>query len=431
MLGNKEVIFMKKTYLIYILVIITCLSTVHAEISSNQQISISLLNQNPDPVEPGRYIELRFKVENLGGANAKDLMFEILPQYPLSLDAGQNPILKIGDVDAQQIGNNAYTLYYRMRVDSNALDGDNIIRLQYSRDDGKTWILLDPFTVRIRTTDYLLAIKSVTAEPAQVAPGGKIDLTLVFSNMAGSLIKNVKVNLQLIQVLQSATSLSYTELPFSPVDSTNEQVIQQINGKNDASVIFSLLVNPGATSGIYKVPVLVTYSNEFGQNFSLTQIVSIVVAEQPQLLVTVQNSEILYEGQSGIVTIKFVNKGTGNIQFLYAKLQESPNYKILNSDDEYIGKIESDDYSTSDFKLHLLKGEKDYFMLPLHVSFKDPLNKDYEQDLNLKVKLYSKDEAKNLGLETKSTNFTGIVIVLVIVVVGLFLYIRSRRKSKK
>jgi hypothetical protein len=402
---------------------------VSAAIFSNQQISVSLLNQDPDPVEPGRYVEMRFRVENLGGTNAKNVLFEILPEFPFSLDVGQNGQLKIGDVNARQTGTDAYTLYYKLRVDDKAIEGDNKIRLQYSLDNGQSWVLLDALTVRIRRTEVLLSVKSVATNPLQVSPGGKVDLNIMFSNIASSLIKNVKVNLQLIKILQTAASLSYEELPFSPVDSTNEKIIEEIPGDTSASVTFSLLVNPSAAAGIYKVPAYVSYSNEYGSNFSMTQIVTIVVGEEPQLLVTVDKSEILYADQSGTVSVKFVNKGTGEIKFLYAKIKESADYKILNSDDEYIGKIDSDDYETTDFKLHLLKG-KDYFTLPIHVSYKDALNKEYEQDINLKVKLFSKEEAKNLGFEKKSSG-VGIFIVIVIVVVGLFLYIRWKRKSKK
>jgi len=419
-----------KTKILTVIILLLCIGVASAQISSTQQISVSLLNQDPDPVEPGRYVELRFKVENLGGTRAPNVIFEILPEFPFSLDPGQSAQLKIGDINARQTGDNAYILYYKLRIDTNAVEGDNTIRLQYSLDKGQTWILLPRFTVRLKTGEVLLSVESVTTIPERVTPGGEIDLTVMFKNLENSLIKNIKVNLQLIKLLQTTTSISYEELPFSPIDSSNEKIIQTLDGKEEAAVTFNLIVDPDADAGVYKVPAMITYSNDFGDNFSLASVFSVVIAETPSLLVTVDRSEIHYPGETGTITLKFVNKGTSDIKFLYVELKDSDNYEILNSNDEYIGKIESDDYETAEFEIHLLKGGNGFFVVPLHLTYNDAINKEYEEDLDLKVKLYSKAEAKNLGLKKKS-NVTGIIIVIVIVGVGLFLYRRWRKKSKQ
>lgn len=55
------------------------------------RIAVSIASQDPDPVEPGKIVELNFKLDNQG-ALAKNVIFEILPEYPLSLLPDENPL---------------------------------------------------------------------------------------------------------------------------------------------------------------------------------------------------------------------------------------------------------------------------------------------------------------------------------------------------
>ena len=71
-----------KINLISLFVLILCSSFVYATSSSASTISatsewarinVTMVNQDPDPVEPGDYVTVRFKFENRGHANAEDV----------------------------------------------------------------------------------------------------------------------------------------------------------------------------------------------------------------------------------------------------------------------------------------------------------------------------------------------------------------------
>ena len=53
-------------------------------------------------------------------------------------------------------------VYYRVRVDKDTIEGKNPIKLRYSLTGGKSWIVLDPFDVRIQTQDAILAVEDVS-----------------------------------------------------------------------------------------------------------------------------------------------------------------------------------------------------------------------------------------------------------------------------
>jgi len=61
-------------------------SAVHASgITALANLKVTFVSQTPDPVEPGKVVEIRWKIENIGSAAAEDVMFELLPEYPFSL----------------------------------------------------------------------------------------------------------------------------------------------------------------------------------------------------------------------------------------------------------------------------------------------------------------------------------------------------------
>src|SRR3989344_3612728 len=49
-------------------------------------LTVTFLSQDPDPVEPGSYVDLRWKVENLGTQELQDVQFVLDVDYPFSLN---------------------------------------------------------------------------------------------------------------------------------------------------------------------------------------------------------------------------------------------------------------------------------------------------------------------------------------------------------
>ena len=87
-----------------------------------------LLNQDPDPVKQGEVVEVRFKIENDKSETLYDLEVEIIPQFPFTLYSG-DAIKKIGKLRASQTGADSVIVDYKLKVDSNAIEGDNEIEL--------------------------------------------------------------------------------------------------------------------------------------------------------------------------------------------------------------------------------------------------------------------------------------------------------------
>ena len=378
---------------------------------------VNLLNQIPDPAEPGKYVDVRFKFDNNGSKTAENVEAEILPQYPFSLDPGVSAVKSLGSINPQQKGDNGVVVKYRLRVDKDALEGDTEIKLRY-RINGEGWVTMPEFKINIQPYDAVLLLEKVKSTPETIKPGEKAKISITFNNLAGILLKKIRIKLDL------------DDVPLAPIGSTNEKIIEHIDKGRKTVAIFDLIAEPDAESGIYKVPVEYIYYDGLGNEYSRDSKIGLILGSEPDLSVNVDSTTIYQPGKMGEVTVKIVNKGVSDIKLLNVKLAESNSYKILSPNEVYMGNIDSDDYETADFTLFVEKTKDDKAVLPIRLEYKDANNMEYLDLINLELPLYDASEAKKFGF-VKGNNQVGIFVMLIIVVAGIFGYRKWRKRKKK
>lgn len=410
--------------------LMVCAAVSLAAISSSADIDVSLINQNPDPAEPGKYVEVKWKVENAGSSNAENVVFEVLPKFPFSLEPGESATRRIGSIWGRQIGDNGVMVTYRLKVDENAVEGQNEIEIRYSLDNGISWQKPGKFYINIRTHDAILNVKKVSYVPDPMPPGKKTVLSIELENLADSLLKDIKISLDLITILRTTTAVSYTELPFSTFGTTNQQVIKNIGAGKTKTVEFTLIPDPDADADIYKIPITIEYSDELGTNYSKSEVISVIVGDEPILEPMIDSTDIYMKGQVGEVDISFVNKGTTDVKLLDVELKESDYVKIISSQNVYLGNIDSDDYEIAEFKIYVNDLDDSRVPLIINYNYLDPNNNRYEKQETLYINVYSKNEAKKYGLTGSSGGYGGIFAVIIIIVIGYFGY-RWWKKRKK
>lgn len=99
-------------------------------VSDAVNLKTTFVSQDPYQAEPGGYVDLLFKVENFGTKNAENVVYELLQEYPFSLDPGLNATRELGTITTTN--ENAYLVKYKVRVDKDAVKGDNEITLRYT-----------------------------------------------------------------------------------------------------------------------------------------------------------------------------------------------------------------------------------------------------------------------------------------------------------
>ncbi len=382
------------------------------------RLSISL--QDPDPVEPGKEVEVSFKIEN-NGTTANGVVFEAVPEFPFSLVPGENPAKPVGTVGTSQNGKQSVIVRYRMKVAQEAIDGNHEIKVRYKVGGFDSWVNVENLRIKVQSYDAIIGVEKFATDPAVIAPGSKAKLGITIKNYANSLMKNVKVVLD----LESADG----SRPFSPLGSTNEKIISYIEAQSSKTIEFELLADADAASKPYKVPLSLRYSDANSRNFSKSSLVTLVVGDQPDITVGIESATVYTSNAAGEVTIKIVNKGLPDIKFVNVKLDKSDKYRIISPAEAYIGNIDSDDYETVDFKIFAEKTSDKALTLPLIIQYKDANNKDYQINVNLELPLYSPSEARKLGL-VQNGGYSRWIIAVILIVAAFFGY-RYWKKRRK
>ena len=123
-------------------------------------LSASLINQDPYPAMPGEYVKVVFQLSGVENPECGGVSFELVESYPFSLDASESPIKRvIGGVYAQDF--ESFLLApYKMRVDENAVDGENKVKVKYEGSGVSSGEKNFNITVDDVRTDFELSIKN-------------------------------------------------------------------------------------------------------------------------------------------------------------------------------------------------------------------------------------------------------------------------------
>lgn len=256
-----------------------------------------------------------------------------------------------------------------------------------------------------------VTIESVTTTPSNVAPGSEVVIRLELENNLDEDVENVEV------------SLNLQNIPFSPKTSSDVSV-DEISEGDSEKVSFTLIADSGAEAETYKIPLTITYKIG-NQTKTKTSFISAIVNAKPVLTLTSESQ--LIQGQNNEFQIQITNKGLARAKFLDITLG-SGNYELLSSREVYIGDLNSNDFDSASFDIHV--NGAGTISVPVTVSYQDSANNPYTESQVLILKVYSQKEAQDLGLIQKSNTLLYIGI-LVVIVLAWIIYRRIRKRKMR
>src|SRR3989344_2865434 len=121
-----------------------------------------MMNQDPYPAVPGEEVKIVFQLTGTGDPACGTITFEVVEKFPFSLSPGQIDIINIQCGQAKDFS--SYLIApYKIKVDKDAIDGDNTISVKYASSQGTR---IEAFTtkefnvsVRDLRTDFEVSIK--------------------------------------------------------------------------------------------------------------------------------------------------------------------------------------------------------------------------------------------------------------------------------
>lgn len=115
------------------LVIFVCLfyltSLVYA--ANACDLDISVYNQDPYPAVPGDLVKIVFQIDGISSKDCGDINFKLIEKFPFTLDPSSEKEYFLRSGTYSKDYNSFYMARFKVRVDEDALDGENPLEIQY------------------------------------------------------------------------------------------------------------------------------------------------------------------------------------------------------------------------------------------------------------------------------------------------------------
>ena len=155
-------------------------SYTNAATADTTGLQVDALKYEPYPVNPGEYFTLWISVKKTGSGN-NAAVFELDPEFPFSLDSNEEATKTFSGL----LGESAL-LEYKIRVNDDAVEGENEIKLRYRLEDSNSWVTK---TFKIQVESAQTSFDGVI----QDMESGSLSLALanVGKNVANSVIVRI------------------------------------------------------------------------------------------------------------------------------------------------------------------------------------------------------------------------------------------------
>ncbi|MFA5173601.1 MAG: hypothetical protein WC438_00280 [Candidatus Pacearchaeota archaeon] len=134
-------------------------------------LTVNMINQDPYPAVPNEYVDVVFQVSGVSNTNCEGTIFELIPTYPFSLD-GSDAVKVLEGSTWTSNSKKDWMIPYKLRIDKDALDGDNEIEIYYTEGDNtpKTQITkIFNITIQDSRTSFDAVIQETSGSDVSIA----------------------------------------------------------------------------------------------------------------------------------------------------------------------------------------------------------------------------------------------------------------------
>jgi len=248
------------------------------------QLAIQSAGSNPTVPLPGDPFELTMAISNLGNWTAIDIALE-LQSTDIAVPASGSNVRIIPRIGVEE----TITVTVPLILSPNAPEGPQNLNfnIDYFDLDGRSYNTQQ--SVGLAVSDITatptpgpeqprLVLTTYHVEPTgALEPGAIFDLALNFTNVGSADTKNVIITLG----GPDGGKLP----PFALINAGNVRYVESIGIGKTVEVKQTLLVAGTAVSGVYNLPIDLSYDGSDGLPITASQVINLLVEKQPQLQV--------------------------------------------------------------------------------------------------------------------------------------------------
>lgn len=294
----------------------------------------TLLNQNPDPVEPGNYVELRFKIEKIGNEELTDIKYELVPSYPFSFDNSDSPIKNLGNWVGNSDDKEFYILYYKLKVDEKALEDSYELKLLQTSSNNQN-VKEYKFDVRVdeKKSPELIIGKTITTPLKLIANYDEALIKVEIVNIGDETAKQVIVDLNLPEGFEESFGYS------------TRANIGSIEAGQSKHAEFYIDTNEGLTKGNHKASLTILYKEDDAdfnnQIKTITKDFDISIFGRPEYKIINHTINPIAAGKTGEIKLTIQNIGSGNSDSTSIQIfKDSSQPFTFEERSDFIGKVE-------------------------------------------------------------------------------------------
>jgi hypothetical protein len=159
-------------WLVTAALLVSCVSAAYSETNysvsykiSSAWIQLVQLKYEPYPVNPGEYFDLWVKVQDTSSSPVENATFELVPEYPFSLDSNEDAVRTYGQLTSEPA-----VLHYKVRVSKDAVEGTNEIKLRYKLGESDSWAS-STFDIEVAEarTDFDVVVQEISGSDVSIA----------------------------------------------------------------------------------------------------------------------------------------------------------------------------------------------------------------------------------------------------------------------
>nr|MCK4929675.1 COG1361 S-layer family protein [Nanoarchaeota archaeon] len=327
---------MKNKYLFVSLILVILIGlfsgSVLADVDDKKDITLSLVNQDPDPAITGDVVELRIGVENQGGVAAENLVLEVIPDYPFEEISGEELVQDVGTIRAYQSGEDIKIVKFKLRVNKDATEGQYEIKV-WEYEEGKREIFRTERTFSIDVQSRESA-EIIYIDKVQLIPGKQTPMTFTINNVGSAPLRDLTFSWE-----------NENDIVL-PVGSDNTKYIKYLDIGESVELAYDVIADTNADPGLYKLDLHLTYEDPATGNQT-----------------TIITQAGVYVGGETDFDVAFSESSAGSTSFTIANIGSNPAYsvsviiprqdgwRVSGSNTVIIGNLDKGDYTVASFAL--------------------------------------------------------------------------------
>ena len=330
---------------------------------ANNELSITNLVVNPQPVVAGQNATIRFQLYDSYG---------VLNNVNLGL-SGNYPLLNYSPTSTQLISSMSQGIYqgsgyyftYKIKIPPNIQSGTYTIYVTASYVITSSSGTTSTASSSIPISFYISGAPGIalTATPSSaIVPGEQFSATITALNSGTADATNATIT-----VLNSNN--------FS-ISGASRFSFGTISAKSSSSATVMLQANSTLPEGKSVIPIMLSYTTQYGKSITLEENVPVsIVVNRPNLVPSIVDAipQLLYPGSNQTLSILIQNVGTGVAKNVSISFESTPNLTVGgSSSDIFIGAIQSGSSSTQKVFIQASKNDnKTVYHLPVLLTYSD------------------------------------------------------------